>query len=415
MKHLLNIFITVILLHCNAVINAQRLNMGFGNVLYICPDSTITAVGYNHLDSTETNNSIPRKVKGLHDVVSVDATGQMALLKDSTVWTWVWYKYNGSYYYDTYYKLAPFPIDSVKAIGFGFEEFGTYYCFVRTDGSLWVKGYRWESPAACVWAFPDTIKKIDVPKVKSISCTRGAFIVLCEDSSVWMCGTQYIDGNGNDTAFLSSDSVYFSAYRTKPWKLNSLSGITQVAISNITAYALRDDGTLWGWGYIINNPPKPRHSIPVRYNISNVKSFFVSHAGESPEEQYLTLYAIKDDSTLWYWGPGMKYTDAPKQVTGLPKVLYGSSTTYGFNSPPYGTLEPNKRSTYVYDVNGNLWRWGDNCYGELGNFTTFPVDTPEMMPHPCVAVDCDTFVKNPDVLKLDTAIFPVKPVKLKSS
>ena len=53
--------------------------------------------------------------------------------------------------------------------------------------------------------------------------------------------------------------------------------------------------------------------------------------------------------------------------------------------------------------------------GELGNFTTYPIDTPEVMHHKCMAVNCDTITKNPDMLVLDTTVRRGDPITLKTS
>lgn len=84
-----------ILFYLGISADAQRLSMDWpGYVLYICEDSTISAIGYDAGyqlgDGTNIDRNMPVKVKGLHNVVAVNASGAMALLSDGTVWKWLW-------------------------------------------------------------------------------------------------------------------------------------------------------------------------------------------------------------------------------------------------------------------------------------------------------------------------------------
>src|SRR6266568_801909 len=114
-----SIFITLVLSGFANNMLAQRISTGNYNVLYVCEDGTISAIGNNYSgelgDGTYINRSYPVKVKGLHDVVGVNAYGCLAWLSDGTVWQWV-DNWDGVASY-----LEKINIDSVVRISCGYD------------------------------------------------------------------------------------------------------------------------------------------------------------------------------------------------------------------------------------------------------------------------------------------------------
>jgi gliding motility-associated-like protein len=234
----------------------------------------------------------------------------------------------------------------------------------------------------------------------------------CYDGSVWTWGDEEVDGNRNDTGFTKKDTDLWAAYRYNPTKVKSLSNIVDIAAGH-GVYAIKNDGTLWGWGSGLANPnPKPGGSFPVQFNISDVKSVYSPHIYSPSFTMYDSLpelLAVKNDGTLWYWYNNMKYYDEPIQVQGISNVETVVYTYYGLIKQEEYQLG---YTAYIIDKNNNVWRWGDNDYGQLGNDTYYSIDSPEQMFHPCVGVDCDTIIKNPDLLKLDSFVYSGSMVNL---
>lgn len=376
-----------ILLCLTTGINAQKLSMGSGNVMYICDDSTVSAIGNNYQlalgDGTEINRYYPVKVKGLHDVIAVDAIGSIALLADGTIWKWRWIDFQ-TWGYN--YALKKLPIDNVKSICAAYQGQGGpfFYAALKNDGSLWM----WNDGIKN-WNLTDTIQKISIPKVKTIKASEGSFMALCDDSTVWVMGFSYFNQNDNNPEGL--DIII-------PTKVQSLSNVVNILAGEDMDFALRDDGTIWTWGFW--------ESVPTNMNISNVKSIFGDNILVTISNP--KFYVIKNDKTIWYWNYDSYYTNGAfsfHQLLGLNNIKFIATLPGGENPNP----------TFAIDKNNNIYRWGDNTYGELGNFTTFPIDSPEIMPHPCIAVDCDTITKKTDTLKLDTLVYPGVPIRLTAS
>lgn len=361
-------------------IHAQRISAGKDYVMYICPDSTISAIGRNYGyqlgDGTDIERHIPVKVKGLHNVVAVNAEGSMALLNDGTVWQWALNRENA---------FEKIDIDSVVAISAGIGNCN-FYCALRSDGSLWMWGDA-DHKSNDWWGYTDTLERMDLPRVKKVVGGYYCVIALCEDGTVWTWGGDRIEGNGNLISYPNYQII-------NPQQVLSLSNIVDVAAGGfwMTGWALKDDGTVWQWGWLYDQ------RYPVKMNNSNIRKIYVGGT-----DTYNYLYSFTNSGELirntLEWGPDSK--DTIKSIKKLVDVASGSS-----DSPA---------STYLLDSNDNIWRWGSNTYGQLGNFTTYPIDTPEVMPHKCLAVNCDTITKNPDVLMLDTLVYPGQPVDVEAS
>jgi gliding motility-associated-like protein len=361
----------------------QKLSMGDRNVLYICSDSTISAIGNNYGyklgDGTNIERHIPVKVKSLQSTVSVNAYGSLALLSDGTVWQWS---------KDDMYSLHNIEIDSAIAISSGDQlNGGRFYCILKKDGSLWLWGDR-EEIAENTWGYKDSLEKMEIPKVIKVQGGNDCVIALCEDSTVWTWGFSKVEGNGK--------WIEYPNYQIwKPQKVNSLSKVVDIAAGGLmaTVWALKDDGTVWEWGWWHDN------TYPTKIEVSDVTSIFIGSSFNSDG-----FYTLLKDGTLCFfnsilWRPGRVDT-----ITNIKDITCIASA---------GSMD--NISTFLQDGDGNLWRWGDNSNGQLGNFTTFPVDSPEMMVHQCLSVNCDTITKDPDLLKLDTTIYPGAPITLKAS
>ncbi|MFA6603821.1 MAG: hypothetical protein WCT10_03170, partial [Patescibacteria group bacterium] len=118
--------------------------------------------------------------------------------------------------------------------------------------------------------------------------------------------------------------------------------------------AIRSDGTLWLWGVGTQSGVKwLRPAEANAANIQNVKS--ITQNG----------YFLKTDGTVW------KFTDlltAPTQVAGLSNIIAIS----GYES--YSGYQTGH--TLALKMDGTVWAWGANAYGQLGNGTTTASLTP---------------------------------------
>jgi len=126
--------------------------------------------------------------------------------------------------------------------------------------------------------------------------------------------------------------------------------------------SLRSDGTVWGWGSslysVLGYPNQPNSFVPVQ--IPGLPPGIVQAAGGGAHGA-----AVAADGSVWTWGdngfgqlgyptPGVVTSPTARQVPGLSGVKQvgaGASFTVALRS------------------NGEVWTWGRNEHGQLGDGT----------------------------------------------
>ena len=192
-------------------------------------------------------------------------------------------------------------------------------------------------------------------------------------------------------------------------------GVVQVEAANGGNFsaALLADGTVWGWGRgdagQLGNGELP-FSVSWPVQAIGLDSVTAIAAGSGH------MLAIRSDRTVWVWGGGaiglgrtVPIRSTPTQLTALSDVVAiaagpghslaalgdGSLWTWGWNEwgqlghgdpvPPYTVWEPQQvmalagvrivrmaggeRHSLAIDDNGDLWAWGHNLGGQLGDGT----------------------------------------------
>ncbi len=158
-----------------------------------------------------------------------------------------------------------------------------------------------------------------------------------------------------------------------------LSGVKSVTSSYYSSYpyssvsAITENGDLYCWGYNGNgeagNGTIENQLTPVKV-LSGVKSVTYS--------SYSSVSAITENGDLYCWGyngngeAGNGTTENQltpvKVLSGVKSVTYSSSSSY-YSSYPYSSVS-------AITENGDLYCWGYNGYGEAGNGTTNKQLTP---------------------------------------
>ena len=148
--------------------------------------------------------------------------------------------------------------------------------------------------------------------------------------------------------------------------------MTAIAAGADTAYALRRDGTVWGWGDGSFGALGIRNGGP--YADQPVRIRGLQHVVAIAAGTY-TGYAILRDGSVWAWGRGVDgelgdgsaaNRAVPTRALALTGVirLGGGGTT-----------------AYALDRHGQVWAWGSGLYGQLGNGRILVgVDTPILVP-----------------------------------
>jgi gliding motility-associated-like protein len=265
--------------------------------------------------------------------------------------------------------MSKIDLTDVVAISSSYTYNGSRSFAIKRDGTLWT----WTNAIGTVDGVyeedPVPVKVIGIPRVVSIKCSsvNQVFIALCEDGSVYTWGCTEAPG------FI---------------KVPSLENVRAVAAGSGSAYILKDDGSVWGWGWIFSGT-SCYPADPVKIEINNVVSIFAEQVG---------LYMVKNDGTLWAWGMsselgvGIDVRNYPGQVVGLDHVTEVSTNGYS------------GLTTLAIKNDGTIWGWGYNYFGQLGDSTNHVISYPKIIPFTCPVIDCQKRYPDPITLKLDTIV-----------
>lgn len=174
--------------------------------------------------------------------------------------------------------------------------FPTVYAITQSGGVLaW--GYEKVGAGTLGLGLPTTNNFVDVnvvqtptliqglPPISQIQAVPAAAFALDENGHVWGWGYNGADAPCNKFGSGAPDTS------SVPIQINGLSNIIQISVSSKsftdTGVALKQDGTAWEWGCKIQGIDSP-----VQINIDRVVA--VKKIGN-------ITYAIRDDGSLWMW------------------------------------------------------------------------------------------------------------------
>jgi alpha-tubulin suppressor-like RCC1 family protein len=205
----------------------------------------------------------------------------------------------------------------------------------------------------------------DLMFVKDVSAGTHSSMALKTDGTVWMWGSNAFGtlGTGASTPETSS----------RPVQVTSLSGITAISAGAGHAMALKSDGTVWTWGENsrgelgIGTQDFSMHPVPSQVpGMTNVVRI-VAGSG--------TSYAIKSDGTVWGWGTTISGKLGDGTQSGAP-ITSPVELTALKDTTAFGL---GVASTVALKQDGTLLSFGGNFLGRLGRgFSTdgnFPVPT----------------------------------------
>ncbi|CAM3624333.1 T9SS type A sorting domain-containing protein [Flavobacterium gelidilacus] len=244
-------------------------------------------------------------------------------------------------------------------------------------------------------------------------------IALKADGTIWAWGQNDEYQLGNSPA--SSQQLF-------PIQVGTATDWVEIATgTSRTAFAIKADGTIWGWG---SNPSSIIVAGSSTYTVSTPTQVGTSTDWVKMSVGGQHILAQKQDGTLWSWGGGTalgvggtpSVTNIPQQVTNdtWKNFSNGSGTSFGIKAD--GTLwawgvntngqlgdgtstnrlvptqigtdtnwdtvqARNFSTTMATKTDGTVWYWGENYYGEFGNGTSYDTNyynTPQQTTGVCV-------------------------------
>lgn len=130
--------------------------------------------------------------------------------------------------------------------------------------------------------------------------------------------------------------------------------------------AVKNDGTLWAWGYNSGG------CLGFNESLENKRPQQIGTENDwlKVSSNFNSYYAIKTNGTLWAWG-----SNAYGQL-GLGTASSSLVPTQVGTDTNWQSISCTQDFCIALKTDGTLWAWGRNTYGQLGDNTTVNKNSP---------------------------------------
>ena len=340
--------------------SVTQIASGQYHTLVLKSDGTVWAWGYNYSgqlgNGTTIDSSTPVQVIGLSNIIYISAgnSHSMALKSDGTVWTWGLNSSGQIGNGTTTNRTTPIQVtglNNVKAISAG----GSHSIALKSDGTVWAWGLNGSGQLGDGTTTSSTtpVQVQGLNDIAAVSAGGSYSLILKNDGTVgaWGSNSNGQLGDGTTTS------------RTTPGQVTGLSGITAISAGEYHVMALKSDGTVWAWGLNVYGQLGIAIAIPpfalVPAQVQSLNGITAISAGS-----YHSM-ALKNDETVWTWGFNSygqlgdgttANSTTPVEVTdleGVTAISAGGSHSIALKSDE------------------TVWVWGSNQYGQFGVSSSF--------------------------------------------
>jgi alpha-tubulin suppressor-like RCC1 family protein len=278
-------------------------------------------------------------VLGLTDVIALSNSGRFALRADGTVWAWGSNTSgelgNGTFTAST----VPVRVTGLTDVVAIADAGGTVYA-LRADGTVWAWGSNYIGQLGRGYFGGESAFPVQVSGLTDVVAIGGGDggLAIRADGTAWIWGANR-NGQLADGQPCPSDPLA-RCMSLVPVRISGLAGVSAI-VGGGNSYAVLDDGTVWAWGRSENGrlgngvdcdlaTQTCESRVPVRVsNLTNVSGVadFVDGG-----------YALRADGTVWGWGSGSSgalgtgvttYSTVPVHIAGLTGVSAVTGTFSG--------------------------------------------------------------------------------------
>jgi alpha-tubulin suppressor-like RCC1 family protein len=228
---------------------------------------------------------------------------------------------------------------------------------IKTDGTLWSWGQNYlygQVGDNTTINRSSPVQDITLGKNWSqVSCCSNYSLAIKTDGTLWGWG-QNSNGQLGDNTTGSKSSPSQTITLGTNWK--------QVYAGAYHCAAVKTDGTLWCWGNNLQYGALGDNTIILRS--SPVQTVAFGTNWKQVACGYNNTAAVKQDGTLWCWGYNVYGQLGDGTITHRSSPV--QTVAYGKN---WKQVSCGDRTTVAIKTDGTLWCWGYNYQGQLGNNT----------------------------------------------
>jgi len=228
-----------------------------------------------------------------------------------------------------------------------------YALFPRADGTV----YFWGSSGS-VYTYGAAMRVSGIEDIVAIAAGAYHSLALKADGTVWAWGANDRGQLGNGT---------YSDRCDVPAQVAGLSGVRAIAAGEYHSLAVKNDGTVWGWGdnstYQIGRDAPTTTPTPVmKVGMGSVAS--VAASG------YRSL-ALKADGTVCQWGFWRIALPWGDSTYWLNRYV-GDAESVGLQGVI--SIAAGSEHSMALKNDSTVWAWGVNSHGQLGSGTEWDYD-----------------------------------------
>ena len=253
---------------------------------------------------------------------------------------------------------------------------GAHVLALKTDGTLWAWGLNGDGQLGNGSTVTSNIPVQIGSDTNWKSVAAGGYyfsMAIKTDGSLWVWGNDSYNQMGNGTV---------TQPYTVPTQLGVATDWDKIAAGQYHALAIKNNGTLWGWGDNSAGGIGIGNTTPV----SNPIQIGIDANWQKISASSFASYAIKNNGTLWAWGYNSngQLGDGTTVQKTIPSQI-GLDTDWQIVS---GSMGYYYASALKND--GSLWSWGINNFGVLGDGTSTEKRVPTAITCPS-ALSVDQF------------------------